>query len=170
MTERPHCDQHAGWRSDCRGCWEAQKTPAELERETTLRGQLAALQKERARLLDVVAALPPWLAHAFQAELAERAKHEGGDPTILHCHGCTDEGHACPGVLAPPTLRDGRVGKDTMVHIEGKVFRCECGGNVFTRHRDDRFTCNSCGAQYTGTNQGPDGQTAPMAPAEGATP
>lgn len=41
---------------------------------------------------------------------------------------------------------------DVMVKVDGKPFRCTCGGNVF-RHpkgRTDIFICNSCGEAYLG--------------------
>lgn len=42
--------------------------------------------------------------------------------------------------------------EDVMPQIGGKSFCCDCGGNVFRRHRQNsmRFRCNSCAAWYVG--------------------
>jgi hypothetical protein len=42
--------------------------------------------------------------------------------------------------------------KDYMPKIDGKCFRCDCGGNVFHKpHKGSEiFICNSCGTRYHG--------------------
>jgi hypothetical protein len=41
---------------------------------------------------------------------------------------------------------------DTMPRVGGKSFRCDCGGNVFRKHKTlSRFQCNSCLAEYVGS-------------------
>ena len=53
----------------------------------------------------------------------------------------------------PPTKRVATgpsVGEQTMLTVDGKRFRCECGANVFTRMSDDSFSCNACPAIYRG--------------------
>ena len=39
---------------------------------------------------------------------------------------------------------------NTMLKIEGITFRCECGGNVFSKLENRKYRCNSCRAMYTG--------------------
>jgi hypothetical protein len=42
--------------------------------------------------------------------------------------------------------------EDVIVRIQGKIFRCPCGCNVF-RHPDglpNIYRCNSCGNEYEG--------------------
>ena len=41
---------------------------------------------------------------------------------------------------------------DVMAKVKGKIFRCECGCNVF-RHPPNEplvYVCNACGLRYTG--------------------
>lgn len=44
--------------------------------------------------------------------------------------------------------------RDYVVRIDGKLFRCECGCNVFRKpdpeHKPKLFCCNSCGAHWVG--------------------
>lgn len=40
--------------------------------------------------------------------------------------------------------------EQVMVSVNGKTFRCECGGNVQTKIAPNRFRCNSCLALYIG--------------------
>lgn len=37
-----------------------------------------------------------------------------------------------------------------MVRIQGKIFRCACGANVFTR-RGNLYQCHGCPRQYEGS-------------------
>lgn len=47
------------------------------------------------------------------------------------------------------------VGEQVMPTVAGRPFRCECGGNVFTRQGEYmKFKCNSCGALYEGEKSG----------------
>lgn len=39
--------------------------------------------------------------------------------------------------------------ESVMVRIEGKMFRCICGCNVF-HHDNDLIVCNACGQEYDG--------------------
>lgn len=39
---------------------------------------------------------------------------------------------------------------DKMVMIDGKSYRCECGGNVFKEYQPCHFRCNSCEVTYSG--------------------
>lgn len=42
--------------------------------------------------------------------------------------------------------------RNVMVKVDGKNFRCACGGNVFGKFRGvERYQCNSCDAEYTST-------------------
>ena len=43
-------------------------------------------------------------------------------------------------------------GKDIMVKIDGKFFRCHCGCNVFRKLKSNasKYVCNSCEEVYTG--------------------
>ena len=55
-----------------------------------------------------------------------------------------------PGEPVPLRYADGQR-KDCMIRIQGQVFRCSCGCNVF--HTPDArelsvVKCNSCGAEY----------------------
>lgn len=38
-----------------------------------------------------------------------------------------------------------------MVKINGKVFRCTCGCNVFTKYKEAMYRCNACGTDYIGS-------------------
>lgn len=37
-----------------------------------------------------------------------------------------------------------------LVDTNVSFFRCECGGNVFSKFEDERYQCHSCGAWYRG--------------------
>lgn len=41
-------------------------------------------------------------------------------------------------------------GKDVTVRVNGKLFRCPCGCNVFQHpvNRPEVYKCNSCGFRY----------------------
>lgn len=39
---------------------------------------------------------------------------------------------------------------NTMLKIEGKTFRCNCGANVFKRVGEKRYICNGCQEEYIG--------------------
>ena len=55
--------------------------------------------------------------------------------------------------LAPDTEEP----EATMPRVGGKPFRCDCGGNVFSR-TGTRYVCNSCGTEYEGTPLVPDAE------------
>ena len=40
--------------------------------------------------------------------------------------------------------------KQSMLRVDGKLFRCECGCNVFSEYEPLKYVCNSCEALYTG--------------------
>ena len=42
---------------------------------------------------------------------------------------------------------------NTMIYLAGskQSFRCDCGGNVFTKWTEEKFQCNSCKEKYLGT-------------------
>lgn len=42
--------------------------------------------------------------------------------------------------------------QDTMLKVDGKPFRCECGCNVFTKVSDVRYECNACEQLYEGSS------------------
>jgi hypothetical protein len=42
------------------------------------------------------------------------------------------------------------IGDQAMIHINGAVFRCDCGANVFTKLVGNRYQCNGCSALYIG--------------------
>lgn len=44
----------------------------------------------------------------------------------------------------------GEIGEQQMIHVNGEPFRCDCGGNVFTRVGELRYECNSCHSRYIG--------------------
>lgn len=40
--------------------------------------------------------------------------------------------------------------RQVMPKVDGKSFRCECGGNVFSEIGSLHYRCNSCGSTFTG--------------------
>lgn len=135
---------------------------AEIRDENaTLRAQLAAANEAGEKLLDkwstASGALEITLSHLRQAEVqlaatlarAEKAEAER-DALALHLEdmGYTDDGinGIRRAALSSPEPRDGTV--DTMLMIDGKSHRCECGCNVFRRGAGKRYICNACHATY----------------------
>ena len=42
---------------------------------------------------------------------------------------------------------------NTMVNINGKVFHCSCGANVFSEYSNNKYVCNGCGNEFYGGNK-----------------
>lgn len=40
--------------------------------------------------------------------------------------------------------------KNVFLKVNGKSFLCECGCNVFHKHSETEYHCNSCNKQYYG--------------------
>ena len=85
-----------------------------------------------------------------------REKHERFHPdhwcATNHSRGRCDSCDFCA-ALAPDTEEP----EATMPRVGGKPFRCDCGGNVFSR-TGTRYVCNSCGTEYEGTPLVPDAE------------
>lgn len=58
-----------------------------------------------------------------------------------------EQGYPC--LLEAPLLmtqEEKNARPDTLIQVEGKTFRCDCGCNVFKRHDKTAYSCNACEA------------------------
>ena len=81
--------------------------------------------------------LSPWINHANDS-------FEDGGPGPTHWAPIPAEK---PGVIANELWSN-----DRFVKIDGKTFRCDCGGNIFRESLtfEGLYRCNSCGCDYRG--------------------
>lgn len=48
------------------------------------------------------------------------------------------------------TQQEKIVDNAVLIQINGKNFKCKCGGNVFSKTNKENYICNSCGESYAG--------------------